>query len=64
MVSSEILNYTFNWGRATWFQSTKSTASATLIIQSIISRALDSGNIALMASIDLSAAFDLGNIIG
>ena len=35
---------------------------AGLIIQSILSRALDSGNFALMASIDLSAAFDLVNI--
>ena len=44
------------------FKSLKSTASAGLIIQSIISRALDSGNFALMASIDLSAAFDLVNV--
>ena len=32
------------------------------IIQSIISRALDSGKLALMSSIDLSAAFDLVNV--
>ena len=44
------------------FKSQKSTATASLIIQSIISRALNSGNFALMASIDLSAAFDLVNV--
>ena len=43
------------------FKQTKSTATAGLIIQSIISRAIDSNNYALMASIDLSAAFDLVN---
>ena len=35
------------------FKNSKSTASAGLIIQSILSRALDSGNFALMASIDV-----------
>jgi hypothetical protein len=44
------------------FKAQKSTASAGLIIQSIIARAVDSDNFALMASIDLSAAFDLVNI--
>ena len=44
------------------FKTLKSTATVGLIIQSIISRALDSGNFALMASIDLSAAFDLANV--
>ena len=44
------------------FKTLKSTATARLIIQSIISRALDSGNFALMASIDLSSAFDLVNV--
>lgn len=44
------------------FKQAKSTATAGLIIQSIISRAIDSNNYALMASIDLSAAFDLVNI--
>ena len=44
------------------FKAQKSTASAALIIQSIIARAVDSNNFALMASIDLSAAFDLVNI--
>ena len=43
-------------------EKAKSTASAGLVIQSILSRALDSNNLALMASIDLSAAFDLVNI--
>ena len=41
------------------FKHAKSTASAGLIIQSLISHALNSNNYALMASIDLSAAFDL-----
>ena len=40
------------------FKNSKSTASAGLIIQSILSRALDSGNFSLLANIDLSAAFD------
>ena len=40
------------------FKNSKSTASAGLIIQSILSRALDSGNFALSANIDLSAAFN------
>ena len=44
------------------FKKAKSTATAGLILQSILSRALDSNNYALMASIDLSAAFDLVNI--
>ena len=43
------------------FKKCKSTASAGLVIQSILSRAVDSNNYALMASIDLSAAFDLVN---
>ena len=45
-----------------YINKSKSTASAGLIVQSILSRALDSGNFALMASIDLSVAFDLVNI--
>ena len=44
------------------FKAQKSTATAALIIQSILSRALDSSKLALMASIDLSAAFDIVNI--
>ena len=44
------------------FKKAKSTASAGLVIQSILSRALDSNNFALMLSIDLSAAFDLVNM--
>ena len=43
------------------FKHAKSTATAGLIIQSILSRAIDSNQYALMASIDLSAAFDLVN---
>ena len=41
------------------FKKAKSTSTAGLIIQSIISRAVDTNNYALMASIDLTAAFDL-----
>ena len=44
------------------FKHAKSTATAGLIIQSILSCSLDSNNYAPMASIDLSAAFDLVNI--
>jgi hypothetical protein len=43
------------------FKKCKSTASAGLVIQSILLRAVDSNKFALMASIDLSAAFDLVN---
>jgi hypothetical protein len=43
------------------FKHAKCTTSAGLIIQSLISHALNSKNCALMASIDLSAAFDLVN---
>jgi hypothetical protein len=41
------------------FKKAKSTSTAGLIIQSIISRAVDTNHYALMASIDLTAAFDL-----
>ena len=40
-----VMNY---WSRATRFKAGKSTASVALIIQSILSRALESGNLALM----------------
>ena len=44
------------------FKPKRSTATAGLVIQSIISHALDQNNYALMASLDLSAAFDVVNI--
>ena len=44
------------------FKKGKSTLSLGLKLQSLISRALDESNYALMASIDLSAAFDVVNI--
>ena len=44
------------------FKKNHSTNSAALVLQSVLARALDGGNIALMASLDLSAAFDLVNV--
>ena len=44
------------------FKRNKSTATLSLQLQSLIARALDDDNHALMASIDLSAAFDVVNI--
>ena len=44
------------------FKRGKSTASLALQIQSLIARALDEDNYVVMASIDLSAAFDVVNI--
>ena len=44
------------------FKKTKSTATAGLLLQSLISHSTDSGNYALMASLDLSAAFDIVNV--
>ena len=44
------------------FKKNKSTATAGLLLQSIIARAADDNNYVLMASLDLSAAFDLVNI--
>ena len=44
------------------FKRNKSTSTLTLQLQSLIARALDEDNHALMASIDLSAAFDVVNI--
>jgi hypothetical protein len=41
------------------FKKAKSTSTARVIIQSIISRAVDTNNYALMASIDFTTAFDL-----
>ena len=44
------------------FKKTKSTNTAGLLLQSLIARATDSNNYVLMASLDLSAAFDLVNV--
>ena len=44
------------------FKKNKSTATAGRLLQSIISRAADDDCFVLMASLDLSAAFDLVNI--
>ena len=44
------------------FKKSKSTATAGLIIQSLIARALDRGEYSIMASVDLTAAFDVVNI--
>jgi hypothetical protein len=44
------------------FKKSKSTATAGLLLQSIIARAADDDNFTIMASLDLSAAFDLVNV--
>ena len=44
------------------FKKNRSTNSAQLILQSVLARSLDDNNYALMASLDLSAAFDLVNV--
>ena len=44
------------------FKRNRSTATLGLQLQSLIARALDDDNYALMASIDLSAAFDVVNV--
>ena len=44
------------------FKKKHSTASLALTIQTIIAHALDEDNIAIMASLDLSSAFDMVNI--
>ena len=44
------------------FKRNKSTTTLSLQLQSLIARALDEDNFALMASVDLSAAFDVVNI--
>ena len=44
------------------FVKNKSTATAGLKLQSIIARALDNNKYVLMASLDLSAAFDIVNV--
>ena len=42
------------------FAKGKSTAIAGLLLQSLIVRALDDDQLVLLASLDLSAAFDIG----
>ena len=44
------------------FKQKRSTTTAGMTIQSILTRALDQDNYALMSSIDLSAVFDVVNI--
>ena len=44
------------------FKKKRNTASIGLVLQSLIARALDGDNYVLMASLDLSAAFDIVNI--
>jgi hypothetical protein len=44
------------------FKKNKSTATAGLLLQSIIARAANDDNYVIMASLDLSAAFDLVNV--
>jgi hypothetical protein len=44
------------------FKKSKSTSTAAQLLQSIISRVTDENHYALMASLDLSAAFDLVNV--
>ena len=44
------------------FKKNRSTNSASLILQSVLARALDENNYAMMASLDLSAAFDVVNV--
>ena len=44
------------------FKKNKSTATAGILLQSIISRAADNDNYVIMSSLDLSAAFDLVNV--
>ena len=44
------------------FKKNKSTMTLALQIQSLVARALDDDNYVLMASLDLSAAFDVVNV--
>ena len=44
------------------FKKNRSTITAGLTIQSIISRKMDEDNFVVMSSLDLSAAFDLVNL--
>ena len=44
------------------FKTKRSTNTAGLVLQSVLSHSLNNNNYALMASLDLSAAFDVVNI--
>ena len=44
------------------FKKNRGTATAGLLLQSMISRALDDNEYVAMASLDLSAAFDVVNV--
>ena len=44
------------------FKKKHSTNTAGLLLQSILVRGLDDGNIALLVSLDLSLAFDVVNV--
>ena len=44
------------------FKKSKSTATAGALLQSLIARAADDNQYVVMASMDLSAAFDLVNV--
>ena len=44
------------------FKQKRSTATASLTLQSLIAKAIDNDNFALMASLDLSSAFDVVNV--
>ena len=44
------------------FTKGKSTATAGLVLQGLIARALDDNQLVLLASLDLSAAFDIVNV--
>ena len=44
------------------FKQKLSTATASLTLQSLIAKAIDNDNFALMASLDLSSAFDVVNM--
>ena len=46
----------------TVFKQKRSTATCGLTLQSILTRALDQGNYAIMSSIDLSAVFNVVNV--
>ena len=56
------LNQLENGQTTTWLQKTHNTATLGLLIQSLLANALDKNQYALMASINLSAAFDAAHI--
>ena len=54
--------YNNHWQTTTWLQKNHSTSTVGILLQSLIAIALDNDNFALMASLDLSAAFDIVDI--